>query len=283
MSKFFSLFLGVLMIALAFGSAAAEAPEVILVISFGTSYNDTRAVTIDAIENTIQEAFPDSEVRRAFTSQIIIDKLADRDNLVIDTVTQAMERLVADGVKTLVVQPTHVINGYEYDDLAAEVYAFADQFDSIKMGAPLLSSTEDYLKIIDIIKAEYPLENDEALVLMGHGTHHFANAAYAALDYMFKAGGSPNIFIGTVEGYPELDIVLPAVQALNPTTVYLAPLMVVAGDHANNDLAGDEADSWKTIFKAAGLRTEPVLRGMGEFKGVQQLYIEHIKAVISEN
>lgn len=257
--------------------------KVILVVSFGTSYNDTRELTIDAIEKTIAEAYPDYETRRAFTSQTIIDKLKDRDGLEINNVDEAMQQLVADGVGTLIVQPTHIMNGYEYDEMKADIEPYTDNFASLKYGTPLLTSTEDYLALIEAFKTEIAsdLPDDTALVLMGHGTHHFANATYAALDYMFKDQGMKNVFVGTVEGYPELDTVLPRIEEAGYTKVVLQPLMVVAGDHASNDMAGDEEDSWKTVFKAEGFEVEYVLRGLGEYSSIQKMYLSHIENAIN--
>ena len=179
---------------------------VILVVSFGTSYNDTRDKTIGAIENKIAETYPDYEVRRAFTSQIIIDKLKERDNLEIDNVEEALDRLVSDGVKTLVVQPTHLMNGYEYDDLAAAVEEYKDKFDSVAFGAPLLSSDEDLNKITEIlpeITKEYN-NDDTAVIFMGHGTEHEANAVYEKLQGKLTNAGQNNYYIGTVEATPSL-------------------------------------------------------------------------------
>ncbi len=258
----------------------AAGSSAILVVSFGTSYNDTRDITIGAIEEAIAAAFPDYEVRRAFTSQTIIDKLLSRDNLKINNVAEALEELIADGFTDIAVQPTHIMNGYEYEQLLAEIEPFIDSFNSVVIGAPLLSSTEDYFAVIDIINAEFPLEEGEVLVLMGHGTHHFANATYAALGYMLKDNGYGNVIVGTVESYPDVEVVLKQVGELNPTKVILAPLMIVAGDHASNDMAGDEEDSWKTIFKSEGYEVETVLRGFGEYKGTHDILISHLDAAI---
>jgi sirohydrochlorin cobaltochelatase len=267
------------------GSVAVGDPEkkVILVVSFGTSYNDTRALTIDATEAAIAAAYPDYEVRRAFTSQIIIDKLKDRDGLDIKNVDQAMQQLVADGVGTLVVQPTHVMSGFEYDEMKASIEPYAANFASLVYGAPLLSSVDDYLALVEAFKTEIApdVAADTALVLMGHGTHHFANATYAALDYVFKDQGMANVFVGTVESYPDLDTVMAHVQAGGYSKVILQPLMVVAGDHANNDMAGDEEDSWKTVFKSEGFEVETVLRGLGEYEAIQAMYVAHVGDAIN--
>ena len=254
-----------------------SAEKVLLAVSFGTSYNDSREVTIGAIEEALQAAYPEYEVRRAFTSQIIIDILAERDGLEIDNVTEAMERLVADGVKEVVVQPAHVMSGYEYDDVVAEVAAYADQFDSFKIGSPLLTSTEDYDSVVSIITAETQeyVADDTAIVFMGHGTHHEANATYATLQQCLDDAGYENYFIGTVEATPSLDDIIALVDASGVTKVVLLPLMIVAGDHANNDMAGDEEDSWKSAFEAAGYEVECVLKGLGQYEGIQDMIVAH--------
>ncbi len=254
-----------------------KADKVLLAVSFGTSYNDTRDVTIGAIENALQDAFPDYEVRRAFTSQIIIDILDERDGLEIDNVTQAMSRLVADGVKEVIIQPTHVMNGFEYDDVIAEVVPFADQFDSFTIGTPMLITDEDYDTVVSVIGEETRryAGDGTAIVFMGHGTHHDANATYAALQEKVTADGYTDIYIGTVEATPSLDDMLDMVGDSGATKVILLPLMIVAGDHANNDMAGDEEDSWKSAFESAGYEVEAVLTGLGQYEGIRQLIVKH--------
>lgn len=256
--------------------------KVILVVSFGTSYNDTRDATIGAVEKAIQDAYSDYEVRRAFTSQIIIDKLKKRDNLVIDNVTEAMERLVADGVGTVICQPTHIMNGFEYDDMMREVGAYAEHFETLRFGKPLLTSTQDYKDIVAAITKEFSVPEGSALVMMGHGTEHFANSTYAALSYHLVDNGIQNVFIGTVEGYPDFEDTLRNVKAAGVSKVILTPLMVVSGDHANNDMAGDEEGSWKTRFKAEGYQVEPVLKGLGEYDSIRAMYVAHVGAAINE-
>ena len=257
---------------------AADMP-VILTVSFGTSYNDSREVTIGAIEQAIADANPDYEVRRAFTSQIIIDKLKERDGIEIDNVEEAFERLEADGVSELIVQPTHVMSGFEYDDLMELVKANADKFDSVKVGAPLLTSDEDYNNVIEAITAataEYD-DGETAIVFMGHGTEHEANATYAKLQTMLTEAGKTNYCIGTVEAEPSIEDVVAFAKNGGYKRVVLEPLMVVAGDHANNDMAGDEEDSWKTILEGEGFEVVPVLRGLGEIGAIQAIYVDHVK------
>lgn len=286
MKKMFSLILALAMLCGCAGIASAEeetVKPVILVVSFGTSYNDSRDVTIGAIESDIAAAYPDYEVRRAFTAQTIIDILADREGLEIDNVTEAMERLVADGVKNVVVQPTHIMHGYEYDDMVEEIMAYADSFYSLAIGEPLLSSFEDYEAVTAALLADN--ENagsaDTALVFMGHGTEHFANATYSELEAVMQAEGYTNAFVGTVEGFPTLEVVQGKLAVYGAKNVVLMPLMVVAGDHANNDMAGDEEDSWKTILTNAGYEVECVLEGMGQNAAIRAIYVEHVGAAIA--
>lgn len=265
-------------------AAPAAADKVLLVTSFGTSYNDNRDLSIGSIEQKLQAAYPDYEIRRAFTSQIIIDKLKKRDGIEIDNVTEAMDRLVSDGVKEVVVQPTHVMSGFEYDDVVAEVTPYADKFDSFKVGSPLLVSDADYDEVVSIITGEtkdYDAEGT-AVVFMGHGTEHEANATYAKLQQHLTAAGYGNYFIGTVEATPSLDDVLALVQDSGAKKVVLLPLMIVAGDHANNDMAGDEEGSWKTTFEQAGFEVECVLRGLGQYEEIQNMFVEHVGALIAQ-
>ena len=256
----------------------------ILVVSFGTSYNDSREATIGATEQAIQAAFPQYEVRRAFTSQIIIDKLAERDGLEIDNVTQALDRAAADGIKNLIVQPTHLMDGFEYNDLKDELAGYEDVFDQIILGEPLLTSDEDFEAVISVITADTASYDDgqTAIVFMGHGTEADSNAVYAKLQEMVTADGFENYYIGTVEATPSLDDVIAAMDGKDYTRVVLEPLMVVAGDHANNDMAGDEDDSWKTILTGEGYEVECILEGLGQKPGVQAVYVDHVQAAVDQ-
>ena len=255
--------------------------KAILVVSFGTSYEETREKTIGAIEEDFRCAFPDFEIRRAFTSGMIIRKLKERDGIEADTVEQALEKLANEGFDTVICQPTHVMNGFEFDDVRAETEKWKHRFSHLICGWPLLTSSEDYSLVIEALHQEFgSLEEDTALVLMGHGTEHPANATYPALDYRLKALGYKNFFIGTVEGYPDLDTVLSEVAAVHAKKVILAPLMVVAGDHAINDMCKNE-DSWKNIFENAGYQTQTVLRGLGEYPSVRKIYLQHCMDCIS--
>lgn len=266
-------------------SVAEEVKPVILAVSFGTSYNDNRDLSIGAVEAELQAAFPEYEVRRAFTAQTVIDILGERDTMDVNNVTEAMDRLVADGVKKVVIQPTHVMNGAEYDDVMAEIAPYADKFDAFAVGAPLLTSHEDYEAVIEALLAdnEHAGSDEVALVYMGHGTHHFANATYSQLEAMMHAEGYENAFVGTVEGFPTLEVVQAQVAAYGAKKIVLMPLMVVAGDHANNDMAGDEEDSWKVILTEAGYEVECVLEGLGQNAGVRAVYVDHVKAAIEAN
>lgn len=257
--------------------------KALLVVSFGTSHAETREKTIGAIEESIAMAYPEYEVRRAFTSGMILKVLEKRDGIVIDNVAEAMNRLVSDGFHEVLVQPTHVISGEEYDNMVTDVRMFADKFEKITIGAPLLYHTEDYRRVIQAVMEQFPdFSEREALVLMGHGTEHPINPAYAALDYQFKDMGYDNVFVGTVEAYPDVDTVLKQVEAYQPDKIVLLPLMVVAGDHAVNDMAGEEADSWKTIFENAGYEVNCILKGLGEFQSIREIYLEHISKAMQE-
>ena len=288
--------ISLLILALTFALAACapKAPQsqensgtekkAVLVVSFGTSYNETRAATIEAVEKKIADAYPDYKQYRAFTSQTIIDKLAERDGLKIDNVAQAMDRLVADGVTTLVVQPTHVMNGFEYDDMKKEIQPYEGKFQSVVYGKPLLSDEADYTEVVKVLAEETKQYNQAgtAIVWMGHGTEHPANDTYTKLQKVFLDAGYNNYFIGTVEAKPDLADMLAKVKASGAKKVVLLPLMIVAGDHANNDLAGDEAGSWKTAFKGEGYEVECVLHGLGEYAGIQAMFVAHAGAAMGK-
>lgn len=250
----------------------------ILVVSFGTSYPDALVKNIQAIEEAVGEAFPGLTVRRAFTSGMIIRKLKKRDHVHVRTVTEALESFLADGFTDLIVQPTHIINGTENDHMRNDLLAFKDRFHSIRVGNPLLTDRSDYHALIDALTETFSgLADDEFLVFMGHGTEHHANAVYPALDYMLKARGHENMYVGTVEGYPDLNLVKELVRKRSPRKVILAPLMVVAGDHARNDMAGDGEDSWKNEFLREGYEVSCLLKGLGEYEAVRRLFAEHAK------
>ena len=256
----------------------------LLVVSFGTSYNDSRRMTIGAIEQALEDAFPDYSVRRAFTSDIIIKHVAQRDGVQIDNVETALQRAVDNQVKELVIQPTHMMDGHEYNDLMEQAAQYADAFEKLTVGIPLITSEEDY-KAVEQAITEWTAEYDDgktAIVFMGHGTSADSNEVYQNLQDHLNADGYDNYFIGTVEATPSLDDVLAAVKAGSYERVLLEPLMVVAGDHANNDMAGDEEDSWKSVFEKEGYTVECQLRGLGENEAIRQLYVEHVKSILEQ-
>lgn len=252
----------------------------LMVVSFGTSYNDSRRFSIGAIETAIETAFPDYSVRRGFTSQIIIDRIKSRDHVAIDNVGEALGRAVYNGVKNLVIQPTHLLNGLEYTDLVNEVAEYSNLFARVAIGEPLLTSDDDFKAVIKAVTeatSEYD-DGETAICFMGHGTEADSNQVYTKMQDMLAEAGYKNYFVGTVEASPGLDDVLAAVKKGKYKKVVLEPLMIVAGDHANNDMAGDDEDSWKTAFEGAGYGVTCLLRGLGELEPVQQLFVEHAKA-----
>lgn len=254
----------------------------LLVLSFGTSYNDSRRLTIGAIEEALEKAFPDYSVRRGFTANIIIDHVERRDGIHIDDIDEALQRAVDNGVKNLVVQPTHLMNGLEYDELVEKVGNYSDAFDKVVFGEPLLTSDDDFKRVENAIVDWTKDYSDEktAICFMGHGTEAASNSVYAKMQDLLTADGYTNYFVGTVEAAPTVQDVLEQVKAGGYEKVVLEPLMVVAGDHANNDMAGDEEDSWKSIFEAEGIEVECLLRGLGENEEIRNLYVEHAQAAI---
>ena len=274
----------------------------LLVVSFGTSFNDSRVADIKSIEDALQEANPDWSVRRAFTAQIIINHIQARDGEKIDNMEQALERAVANGVKQLVVQPTHLMHGAEYDEMCAAIDKVRDKFESVEIAEPMLGEVGSDATVINtdkeaVAKAVVAAALSEsgyestaaakeagvAYVLMGHGTAHVAKVTYSQMATQMDNLGYENVFIGTVEGEPEdtsCEAVIAAVKEAGYTTVVLRPLMVVAGDHANNDMAGADEDSWKTMFEAAGLTVNCQISGLGRIADVQALYVAHTKAAI---
>ena len=249
----------------------------LLVVSFGTSFNDSRRLTVGAIEKALQEAYPDWSVRRAFTSQIIIDHLAKRDGEIIDNVHDALERAIRNGVKILVVQPTHLMDGFEYNDLKKELAAYADAFDQIVLGDALLTIDRDFDMVAEaIVEATAAYDDGEtAVCFMGHGTEAASNSVYAKMQTVLSEAGCEHYYIGTVEAEPSVEDVLESVKAGSYKRAVLRPLMIVAGDHANNDMAGDEADSWKSVFEAAGYEVSCVVEGLGQLPAIRQLIVEH--------
>jgi len=276
----------------------------ILVVSFGTSFNDSRAEDIGGVEKALQAAYPDWSVRRAFTAQIIINHVQARDDEKIDNMDQALERAVDNGVKNLVVQPTHLMHGAEYDELTEAVENYKDKFESVKIAEPLLGEVgadetainEDKAAVAEAITAEAvktvgfdsldaAKEEGTAFVFMGHGTSHTAKISYSQMQTQMEQLGYENVFIGTVEGEPEdtaCEAVIEKLKNAGYKKVILRPLMVVAGDHANNDMAGDDDDSWKSQFEASGVfdSIDTQIAGLGEIDAIQQLYVAHTQAAI---
>lgn len=278
----------------------------LLVVSFGTSYNDSRVEDIKGIEDALQEAFPDWSVRRAFTAQIIINHVQARDGEKIDNMQQALDRAAANGVKNLVVQPTHLMHGAEYDEMMDALEEYADQFESISVAEPMLGEVGDDATAINDDKAAVAqavtdaavqdagyesmaaaAEDGAAFVFMGHGTSHTAKVTYSQMQTQMDSLGFANAFIGTVEGEPEdtsCEAVIERVKEAGYKKVILRPLMVVAGDHANNDMAGSEEDSWKSMFEAAGAfdSVDAQIAGLGRIDAVKQLYVAHTQAAIDD-
>ena len=276
----------------------------LLVVSFGTSFNDSRVKDIKGIEDALQEAYPDWSVRRAFTAQIIINHVQARDDEKIDNMQQALDRAVANGVKNLVVQPTHLMHGAEYDEMNELLDRYKDKFEGIAVAEPLLGEVGDDATVINADKeavakaitaeavktAGYDdvaaaAEDGTAFVFMGHGTAHVAKVSYSQMQTTMETLGYTNVFIGTVEGEPEdtsCEAVIEKVKEAGFTKVVLRPLMVVAGDHANNDMAGDDEDSWLSQFKAADCfdSVDTQIAGLGEIGDIQQIYIDHAQAAI---
>ena len=278
----------------------------ILVVSFGTSFNDSRVADIKGIEDAIQEAFPDWSVRRAFTAQIIINHVQARDGEKIDNVDQALQRAVDNGVKNLIVQPTHLMHGAEYDELMKAVEEYKDNFETVKVAEPLLGEvgadaavinadkkavaetlTAEVVKTAGYDSLEAAKEDGVAFVFMGHGTAHVAKVSYSQMQAQMEDLGYDNVFIGTVEGEPEdtaCEAVIDKVAEAGYTKVILRPLMVVAGDHANNDMAGDDDDSWKSMFNASGKfdSVDTQIAGLGSIADIEKIYVQHTTDAINQ-
>ena len=274
----------------------------LLVVSFGTSFNESRALDIKGIEDALAAAYPDWSVRRAFTAQIIINHVQSREGEFIDNMEQALDRAVANGVKELVVQPTHLMHGAEYDEMCETLEAYADKIEQIVIAEPLLgevgadatvinedkAAVAEYLTSAAVEMSEFDsleaaAEAGVAFVFMGHGTAHVAKVSYSQMATQMAELGYANVFIGTVEGEPEetaCDAVIEAVKEAGYTKVILRPMMVVAGDHANNDMAGDEEDSWKSMFEAADFEVECQIAGLGRIPAVEDLYVAHTAAAM---
>lgn len=270
--------------------------KAILVVSFGTSYEDARKATIERIENDIIAAFPEYRIYRAWTSRMILSILKKRDQIIIPNVCEAMEQMIDDGITEVIVQPTHILDGIENHIMKDEVLSYKNYFQSISFGSPLLSGQKDAETIVHAIgkRFEY-LDKNTALVLMGHGTPHQVNAVYEELDQLFKDMGYPHIFLGTVEASPSVQELIQEIsnygisaQSFDSTSndlsiekVVLAPFMIVAGDHAHNDMAGDHPESWASRFQSAGYEAESILKGLGAYQKIRELFVEHVQNAIN--
>ncbi|WP_312643230.1 sirohydrochlorin cobaltochelatase [Hydrogenoanaerobacterium sp.] len=251
--------------------------KALVVISFGTTYPDAMAA-IEKIEQRLHGAMPEYDLFRAFTSGMVIRKLQKTQGITVDNPEQLLLRLVQRGYDEVVCQSTHVINGVEYDKMCEQIGGQAQHFSSIKLGKPLLSEAQDYIDCCKVVMQTVPAPaKDEALVLMGHGTDHFANGAYSQLENSFRSLGYERVYVGTVEGFPDLDYVLGRLAKHEIKKVRLMPFMIVAGDHAQNDLAGDEEDSWKSVLEQKGYQTEVLLQGLGSLDGICDLFAEHLE------
>ncbi len=249
-----------------------QAMQGILVVSFGTGYKGAQS-SIEAVEKTIEEHFGNHKIRRAFTSGMIIKKLASR-GIHVDTVSEALQHFLQEGIGDIVVQPTHLMAGIEYEKLVADVQKWQGEFESIKIGSPLLATDEDKAQLANILAHNIEKPSDACLVLMGHGSAHRENRVYGDMQAQFEKQGHHDVFVGTVEGVPNGEDVLKRAQGYQ--NVVMAPLMLVAGDHAMNDMAGEE-DSWKSMFEANGMNVCTILKGLGEYQGVLDMYVEHVK------
>ena len=241
--------------------------KAILLVHFGTTVKETREKTIDAINKEFKDDFKGFEVREAFTSRMIINILKSR-GLEKDNPMEAMEKLAAEGYTHVLVQMTNIINGIETENLKNEIKKYEDKFEVVRVGTPLLTNPEDYKAVAKIMKKEVPARKNTAVVVVGHGTHHYAGAAYAKMDYVFKAEGYENYFVGTVEGYPSMEDVIKQLKDKKYKKVVLAPFMFVAGDHAMNDIAGD----WKEALEDEGFKVSLAIKGLGEYEGIQKRY-----------
>jgi sirohydrochlorin cobaltochelatase len=262
--------------------------KAILVVSFGTTHEDTRRATIDKIEERVKESFSDYEVRRAFTAHIVIKVLKNRDGIIVDTPEEAMDKLIKEGYEDIILQPLHMIPGLEYDYVTEIVkhYEKENPKVSIKLGRPVLyykgfeeDHPDDYTIMIEAIK--HIITDEKTVLLMGHGTMHPSNACYVCLRDVLKSHNFDNTYIACVEGYPTIEEIIKVLKKDNRTNLKLVPLMLVAGDHAKNDMAGEDEDSWKNILLKEGFEVETYLKGLGEIKEFQDIYIQHIDDVIN--
>ncbi|CBZ02835.1 sirohydrochlorin cobaltochelatase [Clostridium botulinum] len=253
----------------------------ILVVSFGTSYEQSLKDCIEGTENFIKESFKDYDIKRAFTSYMIINKILKRDNIKINNPIEALEELKNEGYEEVIVQPLHIMFGEEYEKIERAVLKFKDEFKTLKLGKPLLFKNEDYKIATEALKTQLPkLNKEEAIILMGHGTEHPANAAYFQFDYYLREHINPNIYLCSVESDPSIKSIIPKLKKSIVKNVLLMPFMLVAGDHANNDMAGEDEESWKNVLEKEGFKVDLYLKGLGANREFQKIYRDHIKEEI---
>ena len=262
--------------------ASKRMEQAIIAVSFGTSFNNNRSQTIGAIESTLAEAFPEYTVRRAFTSGMIISKLKKRDGICIDNLSEALDKLAEDGFTRIYLQPTHIIEGEEFEIVTEIAKHYRDRFECVEFGHSLLATEADREKLIDILDAVTEKESDEetARIFMGHGTGHNINTVYTLLQRDIEKKAIKNMFIGTVEARPTLEDLVKMLREKGFKKVLLSPLMIVAGDHASKDMAGDDEDSWKSVLQKAGYEVKCRLIGLGSEYEVQQMIVEHCKEML---
>lgn len=250
--------------------------KAVLVVSYGTSYIETREKTIGAVEKAVAAAYPDRELRRAFTARMVIDIVKRNEGIQIDFIKDALDRLLNDGFDDVIVQSTHIMNGGQFDYIAQAVNEYKGRFASLCLGLPLLTTEDDYDKVMEAVLQEFaPADDETALVLMGHGTVHYANATYSQLHLKFQYNGHKNIYVTTVEGFPNFDNTIEDMRGKGYKKVVLVPLMVVAGDHANNDLAGPEDDTLRALMEKEGYEVTCIVKGLGENPAFQKLFVDH--------
>lgn len=252
--------------------------KAILLVSFGTSHIGTKKKTLDHLKEIVTTRFQEAKVYEAYTSKTILRILKERENLKIDSIKEALERIRMDGKKKLIVQPTHLLCGIEYETIVDAIRQYKEWFDEILLGTPLCSYTRDYQVIVEQLpKVFKAFKEREALILMGHGTNHPSNACYGALNDMFQYSEHPDTYLGTVEAYPTIEDIIQRIEGKGYQKVYLAPFMMVAGEHANNDMIGESPSSWERQLKNGGYEVEVILKGLGEYPFIEDLLCEHIK------
>ena len=253
--------------------------KAIAVISFGTSY-DTGKKAIEYIESYISDKFKEYDCFRAFTSGMIMKKLKKEQGIVIPTTEELLQQLKEEGYEEVICQPTHIIHGMEFDKMMDQIRKFQGCFQSLKVGMPLLNEEKDYRQCVELYKKEIKIHEKEALVLMGHGSEHYANSAYCQMEKMFEVEGIENVYVGTVEGFPTFMDIMTQIKKKDYNKIILSPFMIVAGDHAYNDMIGEDEDSWKSQFEQEGYETEIYIKGMGEYEEIAKIFEEHIRKAV---